>query len=200
MKCVPAHNTTAVQRCQICGRPMNSDDSRECTGSVAAIQQADTEAVCCGIAPVVMQIESVPVKPLCVVVPIADCKDPGYERCVKCGHVFTPTDPRERECGNPLSEKAPPNKLNFIATGARFLAAYAKWRASGKLCLPFEGILRRFRICSRCEQYNDLTGQCNVCHCFINLLHDGQGMNKLEWASEQCPLKPPKWNKQTQGR
>jgi hypothetical protein len=200
MKCVPVIGTTAMQRCKFCNLPMNPDESRECSGSVVTVQAAaqSDDAVCCG-GPVVMQAQAKPMV-LCVRAPIADCKDHGYERCVKCGHVFTPTDPRERECGNPLSEKSPPSKLNFIATGAKFLQAYAKWRASGKLCLPFEGILRRFRICSKCEEYNDLTGQCNRCHCFINLLHDGQGMNKLEWATEQCPLKPPKWNKQTQGR
>lgn len=150
-------------------------------------------ASCCG--PVAIKSVS-----QCVPTKIADCKEPDYERCTKCGYLFVPGESRARECNNPESQKIPLEMPSFIATAARYVQAYAKFKASGKQVASLPQIVNRFRICSTCPQYNDAEGRCAICGCFVNLLHDGQGMNKLEWATENCPHNPPKWNKLAQGR
>lgn len=125
---------------------------------------------------------------------IQGCQLPGYERCVKCGHLFCPGEPRLRECDKPNSERQVANLPSYVAMAAKFVQAYATWRAKGQPVVELPVIVNNFRECSSCENYSDLSGQCCVCGCFVNLLHNGQGMNKLEWATERCPLPQPRWS------
>lgn len=197
MKCIPERSTSSLGfRCSKCGSKMEPDDSRECEFTVET-KSIEITSCCPGSGPV--QVQAVAITP-CQPIKISDCKTPGYERCCKCGHVFVPGESRERSCANPHSHKTNQVSLSFLASAGKFVQAYMKWVASGKQVLNFTGILQRFRICSACDEYNDNLGKCNRCNCFVNLLHSGQGMNKLEWSSEQCPLERQKWNKQTEGR
>lgn len=132
----------------------------------------------------------------CTTQPIQGCVDIGYERCVKCGHLFLPGESLVRECAVPGNQRQVTTLPSYLAMAGKFIQAYAKWRASGKQVRPLPVIVQNFRECSACPKYSDLTGQCIICGCFVNLLHDGQGMNKLEWATEKCPDKPSKWDNQ----
>lgn len=138
--------------------------------------------------------------PQCQTQLIQGCKLPGYERCVKCGYLFTPGEPRKRECTNPDSTRQLADLPSYVAMASKFIRAYAQWRAKGQPVVQLPVIVNNFRECSSCQHYNDLSGQCSVCGCYVNLLHNGQGMNKLEWGTEKCPLTEPKWNNQTQER
>lgn len=131
----------------------------------------------------------------CLPVKIQDCLDAGYRRCVKCGRLFLPGDDQQQECPTPNSQKQPVQLPPFLATAARYVQSYAKQRAAGDPIVPLSQVIARFRICSACEQYNDQVGKCGICGCFVNLLHNGQGQNKLEWGTSECPSQPPKWLK-----
>lgn len=128
-----------------------------------------------------------------------------YTRCVKCGRVFGPhpkdQDPVEVSNGNPPCPKADIVRHSvtlpsYLAMAKNFAEAWIIHIAKGREIVSFEDILRTFRICSACEHYSDLAGQCAICGCYINLLHGGQGLNMLEWANEQCPCDPPLWKKE----
>lgn len=187
MKCIPGVSSRAGFECQVCRRSMGQDDSRQCPGSPVTIAASEaSEASCCP--------GTVEIKP-CIPVKIQDCQDAGYERCVRCGYLFVPGASRTRACTNPDSQRQPYPLPSMLATGAKYIQAYAKFRAAGQPMLDLPQIIERFRICSACDKYTDSSSRCGICGCFVNLLHGGQGMNKLEWATEQCPDSPAKWDK-----
>lgn len=128
-----------------------------------------------------------------------------YTRCVKCGRVFgphlveqTPVELSNGNCPCPNFnvERQAVALPSYAAMAANFAEAWIKHIAQGRQIVAFESVLNTFRICSACEFYSDLAGQCGICGCYINLLHEGQGLNMLEWANEQCPHDPPFWRKE----
>ncbi len=136
----------------------------------------------------------------CKLQPVQGCQEPGFERCVTCGYLFVPADSAEtrvRECSHTWNRSVA-ELPSYMAMAGRWVQAWAKWRAEGKPVVQFTVIVKNFRQCSKCPQYSDLTGQCIKCGCFVNLLHNGQGMNKLEWATEHCPDTPPRWDNRKQ--
>jgi hypothetical protein len=189
MNCIAGVSPLPGYQCQVCRQPMQQNEVRSCSGSQPVSTVSTTSSTpedgCC---PAVQSVGP------CLPTRISDCRDHGYERCVKCGYLFVPGESRQRQCTNFRSPRQPENP-SFIASASRYVQAYAKWRAEGKPIVPLPQIIERFRVCSSCPLYNDVTSTCTICGCFVNLLHDGQGMNKLEWATEQCSDQPPKWNK-----
>lgn len=128
-----------------------------------------------------------------------------YSRCVQCGRVFGPHRydelPPELSSGNCLCDHPDVERQvvalpSYAAMAKNFAEAWIKHIATGRQVVAFDELLATFRICSSCEFYSDLAGQCGICGCYINLLHEGQGLNMLEWANEQCPHDPPKWRKE----
>jgi hypothetical protein len=99
-------------------------------------------------------------------------------------------------CPHPDVERQAVALPSYEAMAKHFAEAWIKHLAKGRQVVAFDDILATFRICSSCELYSDLAGQCGICGCYINLLHGGQGLNMLEWANEQCPHQPPKWKKE----
>ncbi len=47
------------------------------------------------------------------------------------------------------------------------------------------------KYCQPCQYYNG--SSCNICGCFINTR---MVVNKLVWATTQCPGTPPKWTEE----
>ena len=75
----------------------------------------------------------------------------------------------------------------------RFARASRKWMAAGMPVRSPERIAELYQVCNACDKYiTTKTGQgrCSLCGCKVNL--HGK-MNKLLWATESCPLDPPKW-------
>jgi hypothetical protein len=51
------------------------------------------------------------------------------------------------------------------------------------------------RECQPCEHFIQLDaerGRCGLCGCGLKR-YPGAWFNKLEWATTQCPAKPPRW-------
>jgi len=46
--------------------------------------------------------------------------------------------------------------------------------------------------CKDCYEYNGTS--CNICGCMINT---GTNLNKIAWATTNCPAEPPKWDQET---
>ena len=118
-------------------------------------------------------------------------------RCIHCGYVTEPHFQRERpaprECSEPNHQKVNLPLPNYLARGVHFIQEWARHRANGRPLLRFDQILQRYRLCSSCPYYNDLEGACTICGCYVNLLHSGQGVNRLEWGDSFCPLPEPRW-------
>lgn len=153
---------------------------------------------------------------LCQPTAIQGCRpDPQgriYTRCVKCGRVFGPHLPTQSpselssgnlaaiittavECPRANEQRSAVALPSYAAMAQNYAAAWIKHIATGRQVVSFADILATFRICSACEFYSDLSGQCGICGCYLNLLHGGQGVNMLEWANEECPHNPPFWKK-----
>lgn len=124
-----------------------------------------------------------------------------WHRCIHCGELYPPgvtqVSTGKNYCSNPTI-KNPVALPSYAARIRNYAKAWIKHKAAGNPNLPFEQILERFRHCSRCNCYHDLAGECGICGCYVNLLHNGKGANKLEWGTEECPHKPPLWLKQIQ--
>ena len=128
-----------------------------------------------------------------------------YTRCAKCGRVFGPhkldQDPAELSSGNCPCPKADAERRavelpSYAAMARNFAEAWIIHIARGRQVVGFEDVLNTFRLCSACDHYSDLSGQCGICGCYVSLLHGGQGLNMLEWANENCPHDPPFWRKE----
>ena len=112
-------------------------------------------------------------------------------RCVHCGEL---TPPLYRDSLPSLECKAnysgrtvvqPPNLLKQLAN---FGTEFAKHVANGTPRATRIEILESFRICSGCDRYSDLTGQCGECGCYVNLALHCENLNKLAWADQECPI------------
>lgn len=82
----------------------------------------------------------------------------------------------------------------------RFFLERQKWIKAGKPYRSEEKIKELFKICSsnECQNYikkNDKEGSCNICGC--RLVARKEYLNKLAWATTECPLEPPKWGLET---
>ena len=82
----------------------------------------------------------------------------------------------------------------------RYLTAREKWVAAGKPQRTKDEVAQVFEICSGkvsgepCEMFQWHNkrlnlGRCKKCGCQLNL---GKALNKLHWATEQCPLRRKK--------
>ena len=69
------------------------------------------------------------------------------------------------------------------------------WKKAGKPLRPQGEMTRIFmEECSPCEYFKRLAGQrgkCGVCGCFLH--PTSKTMNKLAWATTECPAPNPKW-------
>jgi hypothetical protein len=77
-----------------------------------------------------------------------------------------------------------------------YLQARKKWAGAGKPMRSDERIAEVFQICESCPHIipntQDEGGQCGICGCW---LYPQVGLvNKIQWATEKCPLSPPKWD------
>ena len=75
-----------------------------------------------------------------------------------------------------------------------------RWKRAGCPTRPPERVADLFEICRTCECYRPGSdpkkgGHCSACGC--NLSRTGHILNKLEWATEGCPLDEPKFSADT---
>jgi hypothetical protein len=76
----------------------------------------------------------------------------------------------------------------------RYKEERKKWVEAGKPYRDQAKISHLFHICSHCEHFEPETkrkGKCGDCGCNIKI--EGRLLNKLAWATTQCPLDEPKW-------
>jgi hypothetical protein len=93
--------------------------------------------------------------------------------------------------GNAIAEPLPPpEKVPSVARQVRTVTrAWLRWQQAGGPKRPREEIQRIAAICETCTFGGDrhpVFGykRCRKCGC---------SRVKLGWATEHCPLKPPKW-------
>lgn len=99
----------------------------------------------------------------------------------------------------PLGHRTPPgffsslpNPGGFIERGERFLQARARWIKAGRPTRTMEQIAKVYdEVCQPCFAFDN--DSCGVCGC--RLKRDTLLINKLAWATEKCPLDPPKWDR-----
>lgn len=105
------------------------------------------------------------------------CNQQDYEADIKR---------REIEYTNYFKEIEGPGKFKRFINFSRSLFKFLK---SGAATCTKEEIKQRFKICSKCDYFNGET--CMHADCGCNIIDGTQFINKLAWASEECPLK--KW-------
>jgi len=83
---------------------------------------------------------------------------------------------------------------SVLGAPMRLLSARARWDKAGQPVRTDEEVTRIYEdICKPCGYYAPITeqwGRCKLCQCSLNL---GSTLNKIRWATESCPDKPPKW-------
>jgi hypothetical protein len=71
----------------------------------------------------------------------------------------------------------------------------SKWSRAGKPLRSDEEIIRIFDTkCKPCPYFNptgETTGSCKICRCFLK--REGHEINKIAWATTECPDNPPRW-------
>ena len=82
-----------------------------------------------------------------------------------------------------------------IPNPVKFNEERKAWKDAGEPMRP-EGEMTRIFMeeCSPCKYFKRLVGQrgkCKVCGCFLH--PKSKTINKLAWATTQCPLPKPKW-------
>jgi hypothetical protein len=73
-------------------------------------------------------------------------------------------------------------------------SAHQKWSAAGKPVRTDERVAEIYdQHCSQCPMLKEtVAGQaCSLCGCLLS--RERNFMNKLRWATEACPDKPPRW-------
>jgi len=116
-----------------------------------------------------------------------------YQRCIHCGFLLESGHIKNTPCSNPHHVKVNVPLPNIAIRFNNYAKSYAHYLATGQKQVDLPGLVERFTYCSTCEYYHDLEGACSVCGCYVNLSQDASMPNKLLWACESCPLKPPKW-------
>ena len=97
-------------------------------------------------------------------------------KCKNCGYTFKRNV--NRECGPTLVQKS----TNFTKAVTKHILNSGKYASE-------EEIARRFTICQNCPLFNGKICVHEKCGC--NVSQEKKFLNKLSWASEQCPL--DKW-------
>lgn len=89
----------------------------------------------------------------------------------------------------------------LLGKAGEYLRARDYWKKAGKPMRSDEKIREIFSICSKgCENYlpgGDGGGQCGICGCWLYPIVTQ--VNKIQWATEKCPLLPPKWDAEVGG-
>ena len=85
----------------------------------------------------------------------------------------------------------------MLEKAKQFLDERRTWKEYGKPLRSPERMEELFAICSDCEFFEPAKegqGNCGVCGCQIR--KTGTRMNKIAWATTNCPLDEPKWEKE----
>lgn len=133
----------------------------------------------------------------------------GYlHRCRRdgCGRSFVSTAPRHQVLcriqpeNDPSTNPHPTNPSSvappsLLRQAASFASAEVRWIAAGRPVRGEERVAEIFAICQACPNFrpgtSELEGSCSVCGC---RLRSAAGLfNKIQMATESCPLKPPRW-------
>lgn len=91
------------------------------------------------------------------------------------------------------SSKAP--RPSMVRKAANFAVAAAKHVAAGRPMATDEQVAERFAICQACPKFiekGEGVGECSMCGCGLRAV-GVEGLSKLRWATEQCPLPKPRW-------
>jgi hypothetical protein len=135
----------------------------------------------------------------CILAPIQGSQHLPWGRCVKCGELAGPfnndflVESFHRPCSRPDRQVEATPLPPILYRFKNYAEAFAKHLKHGLHLVSQETLLERFKTCSTCENYSDLEGACSVCGCYVNLNLTNIAPNKAAWASEGCPLQPPKW-------
>lgn len=108
-------------------------------------------------------------------------------RCTVCGWT-RPHRGRihswHRDC--PGTAESP----SLLTRAANLTGAIARHTANGFKTRTEDEAAAILSICKACEHYDSEKEACRKCGCKAT----ARGLvDKIRWASEHCPLKPPKW-------
>ena len=87
--------------------------------------------------------------------------------------------------------------IHFNELYKRYIKEERKWKEAGKPIRSAEEIERIHSICSKCPLFNKGGGwlpgydKCSICQC--NLHSKYTTMNKIAWATTNCPAEIPLW-------
>lgn len=111
-----------------------------------------------------------------------------------------------RNSKNPTTKTTVGTVAGAVKTAAKKVvkvaSAFDVWAAAGFPKRPPELQEQLFVICSACDFFikkSEGRGECGKCGCGVSRPQEKLILNKLEWATEQCPLNPPKWKTEIQG-
>lgn len=101
--------------------------------------------------------------------------------------------------GKPRQARQPAPAVQIAATPpsvgrqmVTVLSASARWLKAGRPKTSAAGLQARKDKCGACPNWNPAgwmgKGRCTLCGC--------SGL-KLEWATEECPKRPPEWGPET---
>lgn len=104
--------------------------------------------------------------------------------CRHCGH-------RTRDRGRRVLRECPQHQRpSLFEQATTFAGAIARHAAGGFATRSDDEVAAIVAICEACENYDAYRTTCKKCGCKAS----GKGLvDKIRWASERCPLKPPKW-------
>lgn len=128
-------------------------------------------------------------------------KEKNIFKCSMCGYTTQPTkvsDPSSihKKCDAVKNTADEAMAQDIISLGIRYASERNKWAQAGKPYRTDARILEIFdNQCAPCENFNpegEGKGSCGICGC--RLLREGKMLNKLAWATTECPLTPPKWD------
>lgn len=134
--------------------------------------------------------------------------DRYLHRCRRegCGRTFVSAAPRHQMmCRTqpegsshaivPSAGSSAGSAPSLLRQAASFVSAEARWIAAGRPVRSEERVAEIFAICQVCEHFrlgtSELEGSCGICGC--RLRSAGGLFNKIQMATESCPLKPSKW-------
>jgi hypothetical protein len=123
--------------------------------------------------------------------------------CAACGSEVTL--PPGVNAGDVVAEcegdaATTPLDVNIVGKAGRFASELSVWIAADRPVRSPELIAEIFEThCKPCEHFvphkKKLNrGKCGLCGCRLSAVAAGAvKLNKLEWATTQCPANPPKW-------
>lgn len=129
----------------------------------------------------------------------APTTEPGWWICSRCGRPrsIVNRDPdwqgSSRACqAQSAATEARPERAKSAGLTQRvkrYRDARAKWKAAGEPMRTAESREALYAICQVCPEFKPLGvlgGQCGVCRCGLH--HERDTLNKIAWATEDCPL------------